>query len=255
MDGGITCQGEADSGLLPFPAGRRTVHGVPDTRFPGEGHVNAAEQIRVVLLDEHALVRAGLRTLLAPAGEVKVVGEAADMREAAALVRQTQAQVLIVSRASGREDGAAVAGVLSASDVKTNVLVLTMLGATGALESLLASGARGYLTRSASDRELIEAVRTVATGGTYRCPLLGVSRMLDPALDVERRRFEKLTDREREVLVSTAHGFSAPEIGARLNISAKTVDTYKQRIHEKLGVHHRTDYVRMALRLRLMEAV
>lgn len=215
--------------------------------------MKSAEQIRVVLVDEHALVRAGLRSLLQAAGEVNVVGDVADACDAPALVRQTQAQVLIVDRPSGAEDSVTVVRMLASAAVKTNLLVLTMLGAPGALEGLLAAGARGYLTRSAVARDLIDAVRTVADGGIYRCPLVETPRSADPVVDVERRRFEKLTDREREVLVCTAHGFSAPEIGARLSISAKTVDTYKQRIHEKLGLHHRTDYVRMAVRLQLME--
>jgi two-component system, NarL family, response regulator NreC len=220
-----------------------------------ETHVNSAEQIRIVLLDEHSLVRAGLRALLSPASEVNVVGEASDAREAAVLVRQTQAQVLIVHRAFGGDDGAAVAGVLDVAGVKTNLLLLTMQGTPSALEALLAGGARGYLTRTATDRDLIDAVRTVAHGAIYRCLPVAAPLASDRTVDIERRRFEKLTEREREVLVSTAHGYSAPEIGARLKISAKTVDTYKQRIHEKLGVHHRTDYVRMALRLHLMDAL
>ncbi len=219
--------------------------------------MNSAEQIRVVLLDEHALVRAGLRLMLEPAGEVNVVGDAADASEAIALVRQTQAQVLIMDRPSGGEDAAQVAERLALAGVRTNLLVLTVLGAQAGLDALLSVGARGYLTRSASDRDLHDAVRTVSAGVTYRCPLAAAPRggeaALGSAAEVEQLRFERLTDREREVLVCTAHGFSAPEIGARLHISAKTVDTYKQRIHEKLGLHHRTDYVRMALRLRLMD--
>lgn len=219
--------------------------------------MNSAEQIRIVLLDEHALVRAGLRLMLQPAGEVNVVGDAADATEAVALVRQTQAQVLIMDRPSGGEDAAQVADRLGIAAVRTNLLVLTVLGAQGGLDALLSVGARGYLTRSASDRDLLDAVRTVSSGVTYRCPIAlaprGAEATVGSVAEVEQRRFEKLTEREREVLIGTAHGYSAPEIGARLHISAKTVDTYKQRIHEKLGLHHRTDYVRMALRLRLMD--
>jgi DNA-binding NarL/FixJ family response regulator len=219
--------------------------------------LNSAEQIRVVLLDEHALVRTGLRLMLEPADEINIVGDASVADEAIALVRQTQAQVLIMDRPSGGEDAGQVIERLAQAGVRTNLLVLTVLGAQAGLDALLAGGARGYLTRSASGRDLLDAVRAVSAGVTYRCPLVVAARGTDAATgsaaEVELRRFERLTDREREVLVCTAHGFSAPEIGARLHISAKTVDTYKQRIHEKLGLHHRTDYVRMALRLRLMD--
>lgn len=204
-------------------------------------------------MDSHALVRAGLSALLQAADDILVVGDTAELRDAIALVKQTQAQVLLVDTTAGGEDGVTVAAILSASPVRTRLLFVTSLNAHGGLEALLMAGARGYLTRTASARDMIDAVRTVAAGEMYRCPLVAAPRSADPAVDTERRRFEKLTDREREVLVCTAHGYTAPEIGARLNISAKTVDTYKQRIHEKLGLHHRTDYVRMALRLHLME--
>jgi DNA-binding NarL/FixJ family response regulator len=219
--------------------------------------MNSAEQIRVVVVDEHTLVRQGLRALLAPATEVNVVGDAADAREAIALVRQTQAQVLLVDRPAAGEDGTEVAAMVLATGMRTNLLLLTALSAPSALEALLHAGARGYLTRLAAESELLEAVRTVAGGSVYRCPLLATPWLAEPAAgsaaELDRRRFDRLTDREREVLVCTAHGFTAPEIGARLHISPKTVDTYKQRIHEKLGLQHRTDYVRLALRLHLME--
>jgi two-component system, NarL family, response regulator NreC len=220
--------------------------------------MNSAEQIRVVVVDEHALVRAGLRALLLPATEVNVVAETADASAAVAMARQAQAQVMLVDRPAGGEDGAAVAALLRAASLRTHLLVLTVAGSPTRLESLIEAGACGYLTRTAVERDLLDAVRAVARGEVYRCPMALPLRGGDgadaTAADAERRRFERLTEREREVLVCTAHGFTAPEIGARLNISPKTVDTYKQRIHEKLGLHHRTDYVQMVLRLRLMEA-
>ncbi len=220
--------------------------------------MNSAEQLRIVVVDEQALVRAGLRALLQSASEMNVVGEAADASEGVALVRQTQAQVLLIGRPSGGEDGAAVAQMVSAAMIHTNLLVLTSLQSPAALESLLMAGARGYLTRSAGVPALLEGVRTVARGALFRCPTITPPRghgppPVEPA-DLDRTRFEKLTEREQAVLVCTAQGFSAPQIGARLNISAKTVDTYKHRIHEKLGLHHRTEYVRLAMKLRLMDA-
>ena len=219
--------------------------------------MNSAEQIRVVVVDEHALVRAGLRALLQSAAEVNVVAESADTSAAIAMARQSQAQVMLLDRPSGGEDGAEVARLLVAAELRTHLLVLTVAGSQSALESILLAGARGYLTRGAAAEDLIDAVRAVARGATYRCPMAVVPRggESDPGTpaDAELRRYHRLTDREREVLVCTAHGFTAPEIGARLNISPKTVDTYKQRIHEKLGLHHRAEYVRLAIRLRLME--
>ena len=120
----------------------------------------------------------------------------------------------------------------------------------------LKAGASGYLVKSAADRELVDAIRAVMRGEMYVQQNAG--RVLargfvtkDPAGE-ERARFDRLTDRERNVLVLVARGYSAPEIGERLSISPKTVDTYKQRVNEKLGVTHRADYVRIAMRLGLL---
>jgi two-component system, NarL family, response regulator NreC len=218
--------------------------------------MHSSEVIRVVLVDEHALVRAGLRALLSHAPDMVVVAESGDAFDAATLARQTKAQVLILDRAIGGENGSTVARLLHTSECTARVLALTTVAAQSALDSLLLAGVGGYLTRGAVERDLADAVRVVARGGVYRCPVLTHVRHTElPAtgvVDDDRRRFDSLTPREREVLVSTANGFSAPEIGVRLQISPKTVDTYKQRIHEKLGLHHRAEYVRLALRLGLL---
>ncbi len=218
--------------------------------------MHSSDVIRVVLVDEHALVRAGLRALLSHAPEMVVVAESGDAFDAATLARQTKAQVLILDRAIGGENGSTVARLLQTSECTARVLALTTVAAQSALDSLLLAGVGGYLTRGAVERDLADAVRVVARGGVYRCPVLTHVRHTElPAtgvVDDDRRRFDSLTPREREVLVSTANGFSAPEIGVRLQISPKTVDTYKQRIHEKLGLHHRGEYVRLALRLGLL---
>ena len=125
------------------------------------------------------------------------------------------------------------------------------------LVALLEAGAGGYLLKSVADRELVDAVRTVAAGDVYVQPTAaralarGLARRDGNA--EERARFEKLTDREQSVLKMVAEGFTAPEIGEHLTISPKTVDTYKQRIGEKVGLSHRTDYVKFALKLGLLK--
>jgi DNA-binding NarL/FixJ family response regulator len=121
---------------------------------------------------------------------------------------------------------------------------------------VLQAGAAGYLVKSAADRELVDAIRAVAHGDVYvqqsagRVLVHGLTRK-DPA-QADRERYEGLSARERDVLRLTAQGYTAPEIGAKLTISGKTVDTYKQRINEKLGLAHRADYVRIAVRLGLL---
>jgi DNA-binding NarL/FixJ family response regulator len=146
---------------------------------------------------------------------------------------------------------------ITAKGLPTRVLVLTMHPEEDFLIPLLEAGAAGYLMKNAADRELVEAIRTVARGDVFirpsaaRVVAQGLTKK-DP-MQAERDRFERLTERERDVLRLTAQGYSAPEIGERLFISPKTVDTYKQRIGEKLGLNHRSDYVKFALNLGLLQ--
>ena len=127
------------------------------------------------------------------------------------------------------------------------------------LVSLLEAGAAGYLVKNAADRELADAVRAVAAGDSYvqasaaRALARQVSQRGEHA--DERAQYQQLTERERDVLVHVAGGFSASEIGEKLFISPKTVETYKQRITEKLGLSHRSDYVQFCLRLGLLKTV
>jgi DNA-binding NarL/FixJ family response regulator len=140
--------------------------------------------------------------------------------------------------------------------VRTRILILTMHSPDEALIPLIEQGVAGFLNKSAADRELVDAVRAVAHGDGYLQP--SAARVLAGGLRKrtehgdERASFDRLTPRERDVLRFIAQGYSAPEIGARLAISPKTVETYKQRIHEKLGLTHRSDYVQYALKLGLL---
>ncbi len=212
--------------------------------------------IRVVLADDHAIVRAGLKAVLGTARDVDVVGEASNGREAITLVERYNPDVVVMDLSMGEMDGIAATKALSARDPAPRVLVLTMHAEEEYLVPLLEAGASGYLVKSAADRELVDAVRTVARGELYVRP--AAARILAKGLKKkdehadDRARLDKLTDRERDVLRLIAAGYTAPEIGEQLFISPKTVDTYKQRINEKLGLQHRADYVKFALRLGLL---
>jgi DNA-binding NarL/FixJ family response regulator len=214
------------------------------------------DTIRVVLADDHTVVRTGLKAVLRTAPDIEVVGEASNGREAIALVERLRPDVLITDLAMPDVDGAAATRELIAKELPCRVLVLTMHVEEEYLVPLLEAGASGYLVKSAADRELIAAVRSVAHGDTYVQPAAGqvLARQLtrkDPA-KVERERYEQLTQRERDVVRLVAQGFSGPEIGEQLGISPKTVDTYKQRIEQKLGLAHRTAYVQFALKLGIL---
>lgn len=214
--------------------------------------------IRVILADDHAVVRAGLKAVLGVAKDILVVGEAGNGRDAVAMAQRLDADVVVMDLSMPDMDGTAATKALSAAGARTRVLVLTMHAEDEYLVPLLEAGASGYLVKSAADRELVDAVRAVAHGDTYVQPsaaraLARGMRRRDEHAD-DRTRFEKLTERERDVLRLVAAGYSAPEIGEKLFISPKTVDTYKQRIGEKLGLAHRSDYVQFALKLNLLTA-
>src|SRR3954464_15009171 len=215
--------------------------------------------IRVVLADDHAVVRAGLKAVLSAARDIEVIGEAKNGREAVALVERFKPDVLVMDLSMPEVDGTAATKQIVEKGLATRVLVLTMHSEEDYLVPLMEAGAAGYLVKSAADRELVDAVRAIAHGDLYVRP--AAARVLAKNLTrkdpekVNRERFEKLTQREQDVLRLVAQGFSAPEIGERLYISPKTVDTYKQRIHEKLGLAHRSDYVQFALRPALLAQV
>ncbi len=215
-----------------------------------------ADLIRVILADDHAVVRAGLKAVLGVAKDIQVVGEVSNGRDAIAMVERLDPDVVLMDLTMPEMDGVAATKELVQRKVRTRVLVLTMHAEDEYLVPLLEAGASGFLVKSAADRELVDAVRAVAHGDTYvqpsaaRALARGLKRQ-DAHAD-DRQRYERLTERERDVLRLVASGFSAPEIGEKLFISPKTVDTYKQRIGEKLGLTHRSEYVQFALKLGLL---
>jgi DNA-binding NarL/FixJ family response regulator len=214
--------------------------------------------IRVVLADDHMVVRAGLKAVLSGARDIDVVGEASNGKEALALADRLHPHVVVMDLSMAEMDGLTATRELVTRSDPPKVLVLTMHGEEEYLVQVLEAGASGYLVKNAADRELVDAIRAVARGDMYVQPSAGriLARGLkkdEKTLD-DRARFEKLTERERDVLQLVAHGYTAPEIGEKLFISPKTVDTYKQRIGEKLGLTHRSDYVQFALKLGLLKA-
>ena len=215
--------------------------------------------IRVILADDHAVVRAGLKAVLSSAKDIEVIGEAKNGNEAVALAERFKPDVIVMDLSMPDLDGTAATKQIVEKGLPTRVLVLTMHAEEDYLVPLMEAGAAGYLVKSAADRDLVDAVRAIAHGDVYVRP--AAARILAKNLTkkdpekVNRERFDKLTQREQDVLRLVAQGFSAPEIGERLYISPKTVDTYKQRIHEKLGLAHRSDYVQFALKLGLLAQV
>ncbi len=226
--------------------------------YPKLKHISPHDTIHVVIADDHLVVRVGLRAVLGTAKDITVVGEAADGREAVELAQRLDADVVIMDLSMPTMDGVAATRALVAAHARTRVLVLTMHAEEEHLVPLLQAGAAGYLLKSAAHRELVDAVRAVARGDTFVQP--SAARTLARGITQrgahadEQGQYDRLTDREREVLRLVATGYSAPEIGEKLSISPKTVDTYKQRVGEKVGLTHRSDFVRFAMKLGLLNA-
>ncbi len=214
--------------------------------------------IRIVLADDHLVVRAGLKALLGATKDLVVVGEASNGRDALELIDRLRPDVAVLDLDMPQMDGAQVTKSLVAAGSAVRILILTMHDEDEYLVSLLQGGAAGYLVKNAADRELADAVRAVAAGDTYVQPSAAraLARQLTRRTQRtdERKQYEALSERERGVLALVAGGYSASEIGDRLFISPKTVETYKQRVSEKLGLSHRSDYVQLCLRLGLLHA-
>jgi DNA-binding NarL/FixJ family response regulator len=204
--------------------------------------------LRVVLADDHEVVRAGLRALVDGTPGMRVVGEACDGAEACRVASALRPDVLVMDVSMPVLDGAEATERVRRDLPGVRVLALTMHEDRGHLTRLLQAGASGYVLKRAAAAELVRAIETVAAGGTYVDPLLAGSVLTGAA----RTRAgtaapEALSDREEEVLRRIAWGASNKEIAGQLGISTKTVETYKARITDKLGLRSRTEMVRYAV--------
>lgn len=212
--------------------------------------------ITVILADDHDVVRLGLRALLGTTTGVQVVGEARTGQEAVALVEALRPDVVVMDISMSGMDGLAATRELSRRQVPTRVLALTMHEEDAYLVPLLEAGAMGYVVKSAASSLLLDAVRTVADGRRFVRPeaaqILADELVRRAARNETRQRFDALSERERIVFQLLAEGHGSTAIGERLHISAKTVDTYRRRINDKLNLSERADYVKLALALNLL---
>jgi two-component system response regulator NreC len=206
-----------------------------------------AEIVRVALCDDHAVVRSGLRRILDAEDDLEVVGEAGSVKDAVTLAAECRPDVFVMDL--GLPDGsgvAAIVGVIRASPT-TRVLVLSVHDDIAYLRRSFEAGAVGYLVKEAADIELILAVRQVASGKQYVYPSLGAALL---APDAQPARLSgpggELSDRELDVLRMMALGLTNSEIGERLFVSVRTIETHRAHIHQKLNVRNRAELVRQA---------
>jgi DNA-binding NarL/FixJ family response regulator len=211
--------------------------------------------IRVVLADDHRVVRAGVRAMLAGVANVEIVGEAADGREALELVEQHRPDVLIADIQMKGMNGIEVASRISNEYPEVRVLILSMHAHEDLVWEALHAGASGYVLKDLSGEELALALSALAEGETYLTPAVSkhvVNRFVRRA-EGPHSSLAGLTPRHRETLQLIAEGHTTKQIAAILNLSVKTVDTHRTQLMERLNIHDVAGLVRYAIRHRLID--
>src|SRR5690348_6353445 len=193
--------------------------------------------IRVVLVDDHELVRSGFRLILAGQTDIEVVGEAGNAEEGLRLIRAETPDVALLDVHMPGMSGIELTERVRRAELPTQIIILTVVDDARFRRRLLQSGALGYLTKACPADELVMAVRNVAQGNRYLDATVAREMAL-AAVDGEASPLESLSSRELEVALMLARGLAVNEVAARLHLSAKTVSTYKQRLFEKLSVQH-----------------
>lgn len=204
---------------------------------------------RIVLADDHAVLRSGLKMLLNAQDDMLVVGEATDGQQTLSAVREHMPDVLILDITMPKTDGLHLLHQLTRTFPHVRVLILTMHEEEGYLRRALEAGAAGYCPKSAADAELISAIRAVMHGNVYIHPAhtkILLDKML-PTPSAPRAISAELSEREREVLKLVALGHTNQEIANQLSLSVKTVESYRARGMEKLGLTSRAALVRYAI--------
>ena len=215
------------------------------------------DTIRVLLVDDHTVLRAGLRALLEAEDDIVVVGEASTGDEGVEAAKRLKPDVIVMDLTMPGAGGLEALKQIKALELDSKVLILSMHSEDEYLLAVLEAGGSGYVRKTSADHDLTAAIRTVARDEVYLYP--SAAKLLLQGFKVKREErdndpLQKLSERERDVLQMTAEGFSSTEIGDKLFISPKTVDTYRARVMEKLGLTHRSELVRMAVRAGLLKA-
>jgi two-component system response regulator NreC len=209
--------------------------------------------IRVVLVDDHAVVRSGLRLLLEAEEDLEVVGEAGNAKDAIFRARAMKPDVILLDVVMPGESGIDVLPKLLAESPGTKVLVLSMQDDPSYVREAFAAGANGYVLKEAADEEVVAAVREIAGGGRYVHPALGARMVTAEAEERAAAEADPLSEREREVLRLLALGHTNQEIAQRLYISVRTAESHRAHIMQKLRLNTRAELVRYALSQGLLE--
>jgi two-component system response regulator NreC len=203
--------------------------------------------VSVLIVDDHAVVRSGLRLLLEAESDIDVVGEAGTAREAVFEVRSSKPDVVLMDVAMPGGSGIDVIPQLLREAPETKILMLSMQDDPNYVRQAFEAGASGYVLKEAADAEVVAAVRDVAEGRSYVNPALGARLVAAESEARKRAEADPLSDREREVLRLLALGHTNQEIAKMLYISVRTAETHRAHIMQKLNLRSRADLVRYAL--------
>jgi two-component system response regulator NreC len=214
------------------------------------------EKIRVFLVDDHTVVRQGLRRILESDEEIEIVGEAGDGRTAIDLVQKLRPHVVVMDVAMPELNGIEATRQILKRVEGAKVLVLSMHGDDIYVRQALKAGARGYLLKDSEDLDLIKAVKAIRGGGSFFSPPVSkvvLSGYLGDKADGDAEdSVARLTDREREVLQLIAEGKTNKEVAHALSVSVNTVETHRKHIMEKLDLHNTAELVRFAIRTKIV---
>lgn len=213
-------------------------------------------QIRILLADDHKVLRDGLRALLEGENDLKVVAEAGTVDEAITGAINFKPDVIVMDLGMPGGSGLDAIRQIRQKELPVRIVVLSMHSGREIVMQVLQAGSDGYVPKSSAHTDLIQAIRTVYKGQRFLHPE-ATTVMVDELLDKqeESKLVSILSDRERNVLKLTAMGFTSREIGDQLALSPKTVDTYRERAMKKLNIEHRTDIIRFALRAGLLDSL
>jgi DNA-binding NarL/FixJ family response regulator len=209
------------------------------------------QKIKVMVVDDHTIVRDGICALLALAGDIEVVGEAANGSEALKMVKELEPDVVLMDIAMPIMGGLEATRRICKEFPRTRVLVLTQYDDKEYLFPVIEAGACGFISKVAASLELVSGIRSVSHGDSYLSP--SVAKLLVEDYQHKGGRvghdpYEQLTNRERDVLKLVVEGYTTQEIANMLAVSPKTVDGHKVNLTAKLGIHNRTELVKYALR-------
>jgi two-component system response regulator NreC len=213
-------------------------------------------KIRILLADDHKVLRDGLRALLEGENDMQVIAEAGTVDEAIQAASTCQPEVIVMDLGMPGGSGLDAIRQIRIQGLPVKIVVLSMHSGREMVMQVLQAGSDGYVPKSSAHTDLIQAIRTVHRGQRFLHPE-ATTALVDELLDKqeESRMIGLLSERERDVLKLTAMGFTSREIGEQLALSPKTVDTYRERAMMKLNLDHRTDIIRFALRAGLLDSL